>query len=192
MIMILSMKELDKEKRKEAQRRLFSYGVFQKAWEKEGFCEVTMDMLPAEDCGVEILRGEHGKPYVAGNPWHFNISHSGEYLVIVFDTVPVGIDVQELKPVKRPELIAKHFAAEEQEYIAAGGEDALYRVWCRKEAYAKCTGRGLTDEILRKDLLTVPEGYEMTENMVAEGYRMCVCRNIAPFDNIRKTTYNFL
>lgn len=176
MITILSMKELDKEKRKEAQRRLFSYGVFQRAWEKEGICEVTMDMLPTEDCHVEILRGEHGKPYVTDNPWHFNISHSGDYLVMVFGRVPVGIDVQEMKPVRRPQLIAKRFSEAEQEYIAAGGEDALYHIWCRKEAYAKCTGRGLTDEILRMDLLTVPEGYRMEECMAAEGYRMCVCR----------------
>ena len=179
MIYILSMKEPDKEKRKEAQKRLFSYGVFQEAWEKEGFCEVSMDMLPTEDCGVVILRGEHGKPYVAGQPWHFNISHSGDYLVMVFDRMPVGIDVQEMKPVKRPELIAKHFSEEEQEYIAAGGEDALYRIWCRKEAYAKCTGRGLTDEILKRNLLEAPEGYELVESMAAEGYRMCVCRKFS-------------
>ncbi|MBQ8821416.1 MAG: 4'-phosphopantetheinyl transferase superfamily protein [Lachnospiraceae bacterium] len=176
MIYILSMKELDKEKRKEAQRRLFSYGVFQKAWEKYGICEVTREMLPTEDCGVEILRGEHGKPYVKDNPWYFNTSHSGEYLVMVFDTIPVGIDVQELRPVRKPELIAKRFSEKEQEYIASGGEDALYRVWCRKEAYAKCVGRGLTDEILQMDSLDVPEGYEMTESMVAAWYRMCVCR----------------
>lgn len=179
MIYILSMKELDKEKRKEAQRRLFSYGVFQKAWEREGICEVIMDMLPMEDCGVEVLRREHGKPYVAGELWHFNTSHSGDYLVMAFDRMPVGIDVQELRPVRKPQLIAKRFSKEEQEYIASWGEDALYRIWCRKEAYAKCMGRGLTDEILRMNLLTMEEGYELVESMVTEGYRMCVCRKIS-------------
>ncbi len=178
MIYILSMKELDKEKRKEAQRRLFSYGVFQKAWEKYGICEVTREMLPTEDCGVEILRGEHGKPYVAGHPWHFNISHSGGYLVMAFDRMPVGIDVQEMKPVRKPQLIVKRFSKEEQEYIASEGEEALYQVWCRKEAYAKCTGRGLTDENLLRNLLDAPEGYEMEECMVVERYKMCVCRRV--------------
>ena len=176
MIYILSMKELDKDTRKEAQRRLFSYAVFQKGWKQEGICEVTNDMLPAEDCDVEILRTEHGKPYVEGNPWYFNVSHSGEYLVMVFDTVPVGIDVQEERVVKKPELIAKRFSEEEREYALSGGPEAFYRVWCRKEAYAKCVGSGLTDEIFARNLLEEVEGCILTDVPCGDGYKMCVCR----------------
>lgn len=176
MIYILSMKELDREKRKEAQRRLFSYAVFQTGWQQEGICEVAYDILPVEECGVEILRGEHGKPFVKGNPWYFNTSHSGEYLVMVFDTVPVGIDIQEERMVKKPELIARRFSSEEREYALSGGAEAFYRVWCRKEAYAKCVGSGLTDEIFAKNLLGGVEGYTLTDIPVAEGYRLCLCR----------------
>ena len=178
MIYILSMKELDKEKRKEAQRRLFSYAVFQKGWEQDGVSRVSYEELPLEDCGVKILRGEHGKPYVEDNPWYFNTSHSGEYLVIVFDTVPVGIDVQEERPVKKPELIAKRFSEEEREYALSGGPEAFYRVWCRKEAYAKCVGSGLSDEIFGKNLMGDVEGYELTDVLCADGYKMCVCRAV--------------
>lgn len=178
MIYILSMKELDKEKRKEAQRRLFSYAVFQKGWEQDGVCQVTYGELLIEDCGVEILRGEHGKPYVKDKPWYFNTSHSGEYLVMVFDTVLVGIDVQEMRPVKKPELIAKRFSEEERAYALSGGAEAFYRVWCRKEAYAKCVGTGLSDEIFARNLLEDVAGYVFTEVSCGDGYKMCVCRAV--------------
>lgn len=178
MIYILSMKELDREKRKEAQRRLFSYAIFQKGWQQEGFCEVDYDMLPVEECGLEILRGEHGKPYVKDNPWYFNTSHSGEYLVMVFATVPVGIDIQEERTVRKPELIAKRFSSEEREYALSGGAEAFYRVWCRKEAYAKCVGSGLTDAIFARNLLEEVDGYMLEDVPAPEGYRMCVCRGI--------------
>lgn len=178
MIYILSMKELDKEKRKEAQRRLFSYAVFQKGWERDGICQVTYEELPTKDCGIEILRGEHGKPYVEGNPWYFNTSHSGEYLVMVFDTVSVGIDVQEMRPIKKPELIAKRFSEEEKTYALSGGTEAFYRVWCRKEAYAKCVGSGLMDEIFGKNLLQDVDGYTFTDVPCGDGYKMCVCRTV--------------
>lgn len=178
MIYILSMKELDKEKRKEAQRRLFSYAVFQKGWDADGIREVTYEELPIEDCGVETLRGEHGKPYVEGNPWYFNTSHSGDYLAMVFDTVPVGIDVQEERPVRKPELIAKRFSEEERAYALSGGAETFYQVWCRKEAFAKCVGSGLTDEIFARNLLGEVEGYVFTDAFAAEHYRMCVCRAI--------------
>ena len=176
MIYILSMKELDKEKRKEAQRRLFSYAVFQKGWDADGIRKVTYEELPMDNCNVEILRGEHGKPYVEGNPWYFNTSHSGEYLVMVFDTVPVGIDVQEERPVRKPELIAKRFSAEEREYALFGGAEAFYRVWCRKEAFAKCVGSGLNDEIFARNLLDGVEGYVFMDGFTSESYQMCVCR----------------
>ncbi len=176
MIYILSMKELDKEKRKEAQRRLFSYAVFQKGWEIDEICRVAYEELPEDDCGIEILRGEHGKPYVAGNPWYFNTSHSGEYLVMVFDKVPVGIDIQEMRPVRKPELISKRFSKEEREYALSGGLGALYHVWCRKEAYAKCVGSGLTDEIFARNLLGAEEGDALKDVVAPEGYCMCFCK----------------
>ena len=178
MFYILSMKELDKEKRKEAQRRLFSYAVFRKGWETDGSCQVTYEELPTEDCGIEILRGEHGKPYVEGNPWHFNISHSGEYLVMVFDKLPVGIDIQEMRPVRKPELIAKRFSEPERAYALSGGAEAFYRVWCRKEAYAKCVGSGLTDEIFARNLLGEVDGYVFGEGGALKGYQMCFCIEI--------------
>lgn len=176
MIYILSMKELDKEGRKEAQRRLFSYAVFKRSWENEGICKVSHEELREEDCDVKILRSEHGKPYVEGNPWYFNVSHSGDYLVMTFDKVPVGIDIQQMRPVKKPELIAKRFSMAEREYSLAGGKEALYRVWCRKEAYAKCVGSGLTDAIFQQDLLEPVEGYTLADIPMEIDYRMCICR----------------
>ena len=40
-------------------------------------------------------RGEHGKPFFTLQPKiHYNISHSGKYVVCVFAGEEVGIDIQ--------------------------------------------------------------------------------------------------
>ena len=31
----------------------------------------------------EFAKGEYGKPYIVGYPIHYNISHSGQYVVLV-------------------------------------------------------------------------------------------------------------
>ena len=48
----------------------------------------------------EIGYGPFGKPYLKNVPdLHFSLSHSGHYAVCVFDHRPVGVDIEQLRPV---------------------------------------------------------------------------------------------
>lgn len=42
----------------------------------------------------EIKYTENGKPYIDGNEVYFSISHDKDLLLIVFDDIPVGVDIQ--------------------------------------------------------------------------------------------------
>ena len=108
---------------------------------------------------ADILCTPQGKPYFAEGP-HFSISHTGRkgkmlWAMAVSDDGPVGFDLQEIRPVDYIKIAERFFTAEEADYIkrlvheGSAGDDAVlnefYRIWCRKEAFVKYTGRGFAE-----------------------------------------------
>ncbi len=97
---------------------------------------------------VRILRGEKGKPFVEGRrDLHFNISHSGAYIVCAFSNGEVGIDTEQVRRARMP--VAHRFFHPEEiaalEGVAAIERDRqFFRYWSIKEAFLKYTGTGLT------------------------------------------------
>lgn len=99
---------------------------------------------------LAIDYGAHGKPRLPDHPGlHFNLSHSGGLAVIATSTIgEVGIDLEALRP--RPGLLPvarRFFAAHEADAVeACDGEArsrAFLRLWTRKEAVLKASGRGI-------------------------------------------------
>ena len=94
----------------------------------------------------EILYEEYGKPYFFREDFHFNLSHSGEYVFCVYDNMPIGIDLQKVK-VKMPDHTGKILSEDEKKYLASLNEmervSAFYRIWAGKESIIKWDGRGL-------------------------------------------------
>lgn len=95
---------------------------------------------------------EFGKPYlVTGNqPFHFNLSHSGHWIVCAIDRNPVGIDVQLKEPVDidlvkniLSPLACRHYLA----LLPEQQLDYFYDLWTLHEGYIKLTGEGLADPI---------------------------------------------
>ena len=90
----------------------------------------------------------YGKPYVTNvKNTHFNVSHSGEWVVCALDAEPIGIDIEFIKSIKLK--IAKRFFSQE-EYNDIVGKDEnerksyFYDLWTLKESYIKAVGRGLS------------------------------------------------
>ena len=128
---------------------------------------------------AEFAKNEHGKPYIIGNPVHYNISHSGQYVVLVTAETEVGVDIQE-KRAARMDSIAKRFFSEEEWQALSGCEseeekkDLFYRIWCRKEAYGKYLGVGLSNHLLSINVLEEPIAFPtetFEETLEANGYR---------------------
>lgn len=104
--------------------------------------------------------GEQGKPELVYPDIYFNLSHSGEYVVLAISDRPVGIDIEHKK--KNYAAVAKRCFCENEymDIISAGTkaeqENCFLQYWTMKEAFIKHSGEGLriplnSFRILRKD-----------------------------------------
>ena len=106
---------------------------------------------------VTIGYGAHGKPYVQNEPQiHFNLSHSGDYVLAAFAPVEIGCDIQKTGEAFRNDRIAARFFTEAEQKALAQGMD-FYRIWARKESYIKCTGDGMACDLRSFDVAAVGE-----------------------------------
>ncbi len=117
----------------------------------------------------------NGKPRLAmPQAIAFNLSHSaGLALIAVGGTQPLGVDVEDVKPVPEMEGVAEsHFAADERAALFALSEPerlaAFYRIWTRKEAYVKATGIGVGPALARFSVsLEVPRAVLLRDELDA-------------------------
>lgn len=117
--------------------------------------------------------GSHGKPYVIGHEQiHFNISHSDRICICAVDDMPIGIDIQKMKPCRFDLITKRFFTQEEQERYILEGRDkaAFYRMWTKRESVGKYLGVGFHYKP-KDDTLDWK-----TEHMVYQNeYMICVC-----------------
>jgi 4'-phosphopantetheinyl transferase len=95
-----------------------------------------------------------GKPYLLQGTGperiDFNLSHSGEVVLIgVARNLPVGVDVEKIKPLADfNQIAARNFSDSEQSDLStlsgAARTAAFYHCWTRKEAVIKASGEGLS------------------------------------------------
>ena len=101
--------------------------------------EATGEDLPP------IAIAEKGKPYFAGSPWHFSISHTKHHVFCALSDRPVGLDAEEMDRKADLRLAERILSASEKRHFdaAADKQACLLRLWVLKEAQAKLTGEGL-------------------------------------------------
>lgn len=108
-----------------------------------------LGLPPAE---VRYFYDHHGKPWLATPPtghWEFNLSHSGDYLLIgLGHSGKVGVDIERIKLHRNIDSIASSvFSPEEWEiYHRLSPAERLpffCRTWVIKEAIGKALGWGL-------------------------------------------------
>lgn len=93
-----------------------------------------------------------GKPILKNYPHiHFNISHCKKAVAVAVGLSPVGIDIEMIRPYKA--VLAKHTLSSREMELVEQSDDKdveFIKIWTRKEAYLKLTGKGI-----RCDLKTV-------------------------------------
>ena len=92
---------------------------------------------------ADLSYGPHGKPQVGYLP-AFNLSHSGRYVACVTGNGPVGVDVEQVRPVN-VKVAQRVLSAEELAWMqqAEAPEARFCLLWTCKEAVAKLFGEGL-------------------------------------------------
>ena len=130
-----------------------------------------------EEKTPEILRTDKGKPYTDvtkdGRQVHLSASHSGDCFACLLGEVPVGIDIQQERDADIDKLSRRFFTREEQQYVREHGLDGFFRLWTRKEAYAKLTGLGI-QEIMKKTTVLGRKDVEFTDFKLS-GDMYCSC-----------------
>ena len=99
---------------------------------------------------VTIRNDANARPMLENSPIQFNLSHSGDSVLIAFScAAPVGVDVEKIHEI--PDLMAiarSSFSVTEVEAIRrlppTQRTAAFFVIWTRKEATVKAIGRGLS------------------------------------------------
>ncbi len=99
----------------------------------------------SKDKAEKTTLGPHGKPYIE-NEKFFNISHSGDYVVLACDDNNIGIDIEFNKPRNFSSITNRCFNNTEIDFIYKSDEplNAFYKLWTLKESYLKFTGSGFS------------------------------------------------
>ena len=83
---------------------------------------------------------------------YFNISHSGDYVVLAVSDEEVGCDIQEIRPYN-PRVARRHYCENERHLIEKSkNRDKIFiRFWALKESMLKFTGKGLSGGLASYD-----------------------------------------
>lgn len=142
---------LDADERERVERRRIPRARAQLIVSRGLLRERLAGYLACAPADVSIGYGAHDKPYLVGeNPLSFNISHSGDVVLIAIARMGVvGVDVEQLQSVRDLDAVARRFFSDsERRALDATPEHermlAFYRCWTRKEAVIKAHGGGFS------------------------------------------------
>lgn len=95
---------------------------------------------------ISFSKNEYGKPFLnEQEDFHFNLSHSGDWVVCAVDDKPVGIDVEEISPIDL-DISKNYFSPDEHKDLIRKDDKIAYffTLWTLKESYIKIVGKGLS------------------------------------------------
>ncbi|MDF2876986.1 MAG: hypothetical protein K0S30_82 [Clostridia bacterium] len=147
-----------------------------------------------ELCARKVLLIEktpYGKPFLKEYPSiHFNLSHSGQWVVCVVHYLPVGIDIEKMEEIDLG-FIKEILTQSEYRQIANNPEEKIkelfYEIWVAKESAVKALGKGLympfnQFEFLWEDkkYTVLPKDYThrslyFKQYRQFQGYKLAVC-----------------
>jgi len=101
---------------------------------------------------VIIGKGLNNKPCLIGNNnLEFNLSHSGDWIIMAISNHSVGIDLEFLdENFNYEEILLNSFANNEKAIIKSNDLNSLqfFKLWTRKEAFAKALAKGIDDDFV--------------------------------------------
>ena len=123
--------------------------------------------IPASE--IEFIAGKNKKPELRSesNKIRFNVSHSGELILIAISDTEIGIDIERIETGFNYSDIAKHsFSEQEISRIeqAADSRDLFFKLWTRKEALAKASSKGLDDDL--KDIPCLDGWHSIDDKLI--------------------------
>ncbi len=90
-----------------------------------------------------ISKNKFGKP-IAENGVEFNLSHSGDYVILAVSNQPIGCDIEKVKLVSTAKMGRFVFGDKELKLLTSSTDrlTVFFDLWTKKEALLKCIGEG--------------------------------------------------
>ena len=127
-------------------------------------------------CGVSpqaltFRTDTYGKPSLSGIPSapQFNVSHSGDCVLIGVSLVPCGVDVERSQARLSEHSIAERFFCPREVKWLRRNQNGFLRLWTMKEAVIKAVGRGLSIPLSDVDVTDIAEGNASTITLETPG-----------------------
>jgi len=105
--------------------------------------------LNQKPINIHLEIGANKKPFVQnrrGDDLHYNVSHSGDLILIAVSNSEVGIDIEKINDSFSYKEILPHNFSDEEILFIKKPED-FYLLWTRKEALLKATAKGIDDDL---------------------------------------------
>lgn len=107
------------------------------------------DQLQISNEDIQYEYNHYGKPRLKEwNQFHFNVSHSGEWVVAAIDERPIGIDIEQVNSIEYIEIAERFFSKTEYQWLRTQDVGrrlrCFYKLWTLKESYLKIIGAGLS------------------------------------------------
>lgn len=135
---------------------------------------------------IQFIENNFGKPMLKNfNNIHFNLSHSGDWVVCAINySYPIGVDVEIIKD-NNLQIAETFFTNEEYNYILNQPPEEInrffYKIWTLKESYVKAEGKGLIIPLQTFSFHILPKEIQMYEgNNLSKKY----CFNIFYLDDL--------
>lgn len=132
----------------------------------------------------ELENDDKGAP-IPKNGFYWSLSHKPGYVAGVVSNMPIGIDIEKIKPVK-PLLFDKVMDENERKLIETISDDLFYRFWTAKETVLKAVGVGLRGlshckiiDIINQGSLTVSWGRTrwLIEHIYYDNHMISIVKN---------------
>ncbi|PFU10538.1 4'-phosphopantetheinyl transferase family protein [Bacillus cereus] len=155
---------------------------------------------------IRFKYNEYGKPFVENfSDFHFNLSHSGEWVVCTTANFNVGIDIEKVSEIEALKLAKEFFSADEFYDISNMNSDEqinyFYDLWTLKESYIKTIGKGLYTQLnsfsIKKEsralilYKNIPKNFYFKQYNIDPNYKLSACatRDEFPQEVIIKDIY---
>lgn len=134
--------------------------------------------------------GEFGKPFCSSHHVHYNISHSGDWIVMAVGEFGIGIDIEKVNRCDFDDIVLTFFSSMEiQHYLrtpAAERKETFFEIWTLKESFVKNMGLGLNVPLDRfsiwkyKEEIYVKQDFDDNEYYFKQydavaNYKLSVC-----------------
>lgn len=138
---------------------------------------------------VSIEKNEYGKPeLIKRKDIHYNVSHSGDWVICAFSSFPVGVDV-EIEKEHNLDIAKRFFDKTEYETLreCESPKELFISYWTLKESYVKAEGKGMqipfdtfSFDIAHDEIKLQVEGkpcntYEFQVYGIADGVQVATC-----------------